>query len=341
MQKKLIALAVAGLVTAPAFAQSNVTVYGIVDTAISHSSSHVGDDSSRNALDSSGAANQSGSRLGFRGVEDLGNGLKASFVLEMGLDVTTGTSAQNGRSFGRQAFAALSGGFGTVALGRQYTPQFNLIAAVDPFGLGFSGGSSNIYGTGGLTAGGRIDNLIAYVSPSFGGFNVTAGYTFNAVGNETNGNEGDARTWAISPVYKNGPIMVGLNFHQVKPKNTDVKNTVWDLAGSYDLGMVKLGLAFGEDKVEDGDDENKLRRALLGATVPVGSAGNVLASYQYAKVSDTDLKAHQYNLGYTHDLSKRTNVYAAYTKVNNKNDATFNISGGYTSMLAVGVRHRF
>jgi predicted porin len=337
MQKKLIALAVAGLVAAPAFAQSNVTVYGVVDMGFVNESSNVdGDVGSRNAVDS---GIQSGSRLGFRGTEDLGNGLKASFVLEMGLNVDTGTEGQ-GRAFGRQAFAALSGGFGTVAIGRQYTPQFNLLAAADPFGQALIGGASNIYGWRGLTAAGRVNNLLAYVSPSFGGMTVTAGYTFNALADENKANEGDARVWAVSPVYSNGPLMVGMNYHQVKVKGASQKNNVWDLAATYDLGVAKLAAVYGQDKVTDGGE--KTTHALLGATVPVGPAGKVLASYQYGKKDLSDAKAHQFNIGYTHDLSKRTNLYAAWGKVNNKDDGTaFAFGNGYTSNLAVGLRHRF
>src|SRR5574338_760341 len=204
MQKKLIALAVAGLVSVPAFAQSNVTIYGIVDMGYAYRGDNVVDGvKNRNGIDS-GIAN--GSRLGFKGTEDLGNGMKAGFVLEQGILADTGSSAQ-GRTFGRQSFAYLGGNFGTVGLGRQYAPQFVLLDSLDPFGTGHVGASNNIYA---IEV--RLDNLVSYTSPSWNGFNVVAGYTFSAAGNESRGNNtapqlvlgdfnafGDARVWAINP----------------------------------------------------------------------------------------------------------------------------------------------
>ncbi|PKO55512.1 MAG: porin, partial [Betaproteobacteria bacterium HGW-Betaproteobacteria-21] len=146
MQKKLIALAVAGLMSAPVFAQSNVTIYGIVDMGYKNLGNNVNSAvGNRSAIDS---GQYSGSRLGFRGTEDLGNGLKASFVLETGINVDNGGFNQGNTAFARQSFVALSGGFGTVALGRQYTPQHILMSAVDPFGNGTSGEVVNIWGLG-------------------------------------------------------------------------------------------------------------------------------------------------------------------------------------------------
>lgn len=112
MQKKLIALAVAGLMSAPAFAQSNVTVYGLFDIGLAHySDSAVSGKANRTGIDQ-GFLN--GSRLGFKGVEDLGNGLKASFLYEFNVGVDNGGDVGGGR----QTVLALSGNFGTLALGR-------------------------------------------------------------------------------------------------------------------------------------------------------------------------------------------------------------------------------
>ncbi|HOI51319.1 MAG TPA: porin, partial [Azonexus sp.] len=134
MQKKIIALAVAGLASTAAFAQSNVQIYGVVDVGYNRSSSSdTGALKSRNALDS---GLQSGSRIGFRGTEDLGNGLKASFVLEYGITADTGAGLSGPA---RQSFLALSNSYGTVAAGRQYTPQYELVSKVDPFGAGTVG----------------------------------------------------------------------------------------------------------------------------------------------------------------------------------------------------------
>ncbi|MBS0545321.1 MAG: porin [Proteobacteria bacterium] len=375
MQKKLIALAVAGLVSVPAFAQSNVTIYGIVDMGYAYRGDNVVDGvKNRNGIDS-GIAN--GSRLGFKGTEDLGNGLKAGFVLEQGIAVDTGTSTQDGKTFGRQSFAYLGGNFGTVALGRQYAPQFVLLDSLDPFSTGQVGASNNIY-----SIEVRLDNLVSYTSPSWNGFNVVAGYTFSAAGNESRGNNsapqlvlgdfnafGDARVWAINPNYKNGPLQVGVNYHQATLKAANSvggitndlafadgkKVKVWDIGGSYDLGVVKLAAMFGQRKADSdaiGDFLfnplfKKSTQWLVGATVPVGPSGKVLLSYVHRKSELTDgaatelgtnddAKSGQWALGYEYALSKRTSIYTAYSDINNKGSAKATFEGAPVTAASVG-----
>lgn len=366
MQKKIIALAVAGLASTAAFAQSNVTIYGVVDVGFSRvsSSDKLGLES-RSGLDS---GLQSGSRIGFKGTEDLGNGLKVSFVLEQSLvnDYESDAKADKGNGlFGtvsRQAFLALSNQYGTVAAGRQYTPQYGLVSRVDPFGTGTVGDvtyGKGVYGMGAAVAPTtiRLDNLLAYVSPTFGGgFNVIAGYTANGIGDETAVDDNDAKVWAINPNYSNGPLFVGLNYHQVKVDNLDYKDKVWDLGGSYDFGVVKLSGVYGQLKNDLFD--SKTKQWMVGATVPVGAAGNVLVSYSRNKTDATgiDAKASKWAIGYTHSLSKRTNLYAAYAKISTNDDAEgqFSVRGAnftpfpftnstadYLSGLNLGIRHQF
>ncbi len=357
MQKKIIALAVAGLASTAAFAQSNVTIYGVVDVGYSRaSSSDTLGLESRSALDS---GLQSGSRIGFKGTEDLGNGLKASFVLENSIGVDTGA----GPAMTRQSFLALSNQYGTVAAGRQYTPQYGMVTKLDPFGTGTVGDVTygrGVYGMGVAVAPTtiRVDNLLAYVSPTFGGgFNVIAGYTANAIGNEAAISDNNAQLWAINPNYSNGPLFVGLNYHQAKVDAINYKDKVWDLGASYDFGVVKVAGLYGQLKNDLFD--SKTKQWMLGATVPVGAAGNVLVSYS-RNTTDTglvgvaDAKASKWAIGYTHSLSKRTNLYAAYAKIstNNVAEGQFSVLNGnftpfsastadYTSGVSLGIRHMF
>ncbi len=351
MQKKLIALAVAGMIAAPvAMAQSNVTIYGIVDIGFSHnSSSDTKTFKSRQGLDS---GQQSGSRIGFRGTEDLGNGLKAGFVLESSMNVDrTDTLNTN-----RQSFLTLGGDFGTIALGRQYTPQFNMVGAFDPFATGTVGDVT--YGRGVYFMGAsaapntiRLDNLIAYVSPNFNGFNVTVGYTANGLGDEEITLRGvdsnNAKIWAINPMYRNGPIALGLNYHQVKIDG-GYKDKVWDLGASYDFGVAKVSALYGNMKSDLFD--TKAKQWMVGLTAPVSEAGAVQLSYSRNKIDvsgGSDPKASKWALGYTHSLSARTNLYAAYAKISTNNAAeggfsTYSAgSADYTSGFNVGLRHRF
>ncbi|WP_217125419.1 porin [Hydrogenophilus thiooxidans] len=342
MQKKLIALAVAGLVAAPAMAQSNVTIYGLVDVGVSHRSDNIAPGvGSKFSVDS---GIQSGNRLGFKGTEDLGNGLKAGFVLETGFGIEQPEFRNGSPLFGRQAFVTLSGGFGTLAVGRVYTPQFNLLSSVDPFGFGTVGEMNNLYQTDV-----RVDNTVAYISPSFSGLTVTAAYVNHLAGAETAGNDNDTRVFALSPVYKNGPILLGLNYHKIDPQAAGAASLdVWDIAGSYDFGVAKVAAAYGNREVNATDERNSW---MLGVTVPVSGAGRVLASYNYTKrdVSGTsvDPKSTQWAIGYEHDLSKRTNLYVAYADISNKKGATASVGdssnggAGYQNGFNIGIRHKF
>ena len=348
MQKKLIALAVAGLVSAPVFAQSNVTIYGLVDMGVSYRGDNIVNGvGSKTAIDS---GMDSGSRLGFRGVEDLGNGLKAGFVLEQGLNVDRGTSAQGGRSYGRQSYLSLGGGFGTFILGRINTPQKNLQDAFDPFGGGTVGQMTNIY----TQAVSRLDNTAAYITPNFGGLTVTAAYSTQVSGQELVDNTGDVRAWAISPRYTNGPLDIGLNYQRAKQHGVSgaTANKVWDLAAAYDLGVAKLSAMYGQNK--DNPQWEKATFWMVGATVPVGPAGKVLVSYNRAKAEDVGAnkdsgRSSQWALGFVHAQSEPTEIYTAYADINNKNeDVIFADSGdssnageGYQRGFNLGIRHRF
>ena len=371
MQKNLIALALAGLAALPALAQSNVTIYGLVDMGYKWSGDNIEDRvSSRSALDSGMSA---GSRLGFKGTEDLGNGFKAGFVLEQGINLDTGTAGQGGRLFGRQSYVSLSGGFGTVALGRQYPAGYLLTATVDPFGSGTAGQYNSVY----LTEY-RWDNAVTYVSPTLGGFSVSAAYTQNAnyadesPNNRGEGDVGDVRAWSIVPQYSNGPIFVGINLQEMRAKSTGLHDgetvRVYDLAGSYDFGVAKLAASYGVRRASTVDfspDSAALsgkdsKQWFLGVTVPVGAAGTVRASYVQRQTEvaagGADAKASQWALGYEHALSKRTALYAVYADITNNNAAkdsglyasigdamTGGVAGGdgYQRAVNVGLRHSF
>jgi predicted porin len=399
MQKKLIALAVATLASGAAFAQSNVQIYGSVDMGFSHRGDNIvsGVDN-KNAIDSGISA---GNRLGFKGVEDLGNGLKALFTLEAGFGVDTGESAQGGRLFGRQAFVGLTGDFGTAIAGRLYTPHYTMLSTIDPFAGGTVGQYRNTMGIGLLVDGEnvfdptRVDNAVAYVSPSFSGFNVTAAYSTNGINGgisqfnpatggfgaavtlpgtgrqEAIGNQGDNRVFAIMPRYTNGPLDLMANYHQInlfKNMNAiDDKITNWAVGGTYDFGVAKLAAFYDYNKWDNATnalnalngtslakDDLKMKSWMIGVTVPYGKHA-VMASYNRSKLEldhGADGSAHQWALGYTYSLSKRTNLYAAYADINNddgKNDLqrttsvgdNSNVGQGYQNGFQLGLKHAF
>jgi predicted porin len=359
MQKKLIALAVAGLVSAPVFAQSNVTVYGIADAGIGVGKH--GDNDFRGVL--SGVL--SGSRIGFKGSEDLGNGLKGVFQLEQGFDIGNGAAADPARTaFSRQAWVGLQGAFGTASLGRQYAPGY----FTGPYDVvdGSSIGPQSILSNGsGMTitpnSAARWDNSVAYQG-TFMGLTTRAIYSAKTNENDTFvlGNQVSKASaddaWGLGVDYANGPLRVGGMFHRVKTDTGLASNDAgkeWLVGASYDFGMLKLAGSYqrGED-IGALDDEAKVWQ--LGVAVPVGPAGNVLVAYGRADNELTggldDAGAKSWTVGYTHALSKRTTGYVVYNRTTNEDDTSnYGVIGNggsgdlgeNSSVFTVGVRHTF
>ena len=336
MQRKIIALAVAGLASTAAFAQTNVQIYGIIDYGYAYR----WDNLLPNTVDSNSAFNggqASGTRLGFKGTEDLGNGLKAVFLFEQGLSIDTssqgdannqGKSGSNNSTFTRQAYAGLTGNFGTLIGGRLDTPHRTLWSgAIDPFGAGTVGQYSNVLGGsfGGDVV--RVDNAVAYVSPSFGGFTVTGAYSNKLEGNESLDNGQDAKVYALLGRYKGGGLDLGLNYHYARFEGAagnvlnaaQVKDTYnITLGGNYDFKFMKLhgALAYNETSGDAQFNTNsnlEIMNYLLGVTVPVGKIdikGSILFSD-----ADNWGDATQYAIGANYNLSKRTDIYTAYSYI--------------------------
>jgi len=360
MQKKLIALAVAGLVSAPVFAQSNVTVYGIADAYMGFGS-HGDNDFA--GVESGGL---SGSRLGFRGAEDLGNGLKGVFTVEQGFAIDTG-SGLGGSS--RQAFVGLSGGFGTVSLGRQYAPGYDfqydalLSSAISPQAILSGGAGASIA----PNSDARWDNSVAY-NGMFSGLKVRAIYSM-AAGEDTFDTSVAAGNWAdpsdddamgLGLEYANGPLKVGAVYQVLQTASNAAgadDQTEWLLGGSYNFGVATLALSY-QDAESLGNvkgDDGKLWQ--VGVIVPVGVAGNVHLAYGELKADNVigtqSAKSKSYTLAYTHALSKRTTAYTGYNRTDNDTGLDLgpigdldktglrNNGGENSDLFVVGVRHTF
>ena len=395
MKKSLVALA-ALAVAGVASAQSSVTLFGVVDASISSYSSTSRDLNgatllnpfylnqgsvkvSRRELANSG---YNSSRLGFRGTEDLGGGLAASFWLEA--PITNDDGATGVSTFNRRSTVSLSGGFGEVRLGRDYTPTFWNNTVFDPFGT--NGVGTNLIHTAAADFGHptRASNTIGYfLPPNLGGFYGQLQYGFHektkydpglATPNVAN-NSRTGRNIAGRFGYANGPLDVAIAYgsstigDQFYAGTTTKLNTL-NLGASYDFGPVKL---FGEvsrtkNKVDyevtplTAAADVDLTGYLLGVTVPVG-AGLIRASYSRVKYdfnevqlpfepSIADPKASKLALGYVHNLSKRTALYATIARVSNKNGAALTVGGPAFINNAVftpknstgydfGIRHAF
>ena len=357
MKKSLIALAVLAA-SGAAMAQSSVTLYGVADAGVTYLN---------------GADNWSGvtsgnnltSRLGFRGVEDLGGGLKANFVIEGGFNLDNGDGASGyagakageGFQFKRRSTVGLSGGFGEVRMGRELTAAYNATARYDVFGsVGI--GQSRLWADGGVvdasanatavTTNQRISNALTYVSPDFSGFKFGLNYGFG----ETTASNSDSGYLGAGLTYDNGPLSLGLGLERLNNGANSVATSdidAWSLGGSYDFGVVKLLGGYRASTVDRAAGENKRNGAYVAVTAPVGP-GLVRASYnRYEnKYNGGKDKADQFAVGYVYGLSKRTSVYGTYAYIKNKDGANlYNLgSGGLKTNgsqqgVQVGVSHAF
>lgn len=349
MKKSLVALAALAVVGA-ASAQSSVTLFGVVDATIAYGS---GDVSNKTQLTNSG---YNSSRLGFKGIEDLGGGMKAGFWLEAGVNNDNGTgSATNvnnqatggalagmngsqGLTFNRRSTVSLMGGFGEVRLGRDYTPQFWSETVYDPFGTN-GVGTTRTLGPGGVTAV-RASNSIAYLSPAMGGFGVwVQGYMGENATSAVNTVAGNGA--AIRLTYDGGPLSAALAFSQTNVvSGTDLKST--NVGLSYNLGMATLmGLVTKESIDGLADDYNGY---LIGALVPMGP-GTIRVSLSSIKLGDA--KTDQLAVGYVYDLSKRTSLYGTYATVRNSGGWANALNGSVTDIngssngIDLGIKHSF
>lgn len=357
MKKSLIALAVLAA-SGAAMAQSSVTLYGVADAGVTYLN---------------GADNWSGvtsgnnltSRLGFRGVEDLGGGLKANFVIEGGFNLDNGDGASGyagakageGFQFKRRSTVGLSGGFGEVRMGRELTAAFNATARYDVFGsVGI--GQSRLWADGGVvdasanatavTTNQRISNALTYVSPDFSGFKFGLNYGFG----ETTASNSDSGYLGAGLTYDNGPLSLGLGLERLNNGANSVAASdidAWSLGGSYDFGVVKLLGGYRASTVDRAAGENKRNGAYVAVTAPVGP-GLVRASYnRYEnKYNGGKDKADQLSVGYVYGLSKRTSVYGTYAYIKNKDGANlYNLGAGGLKTngsqqgVQVGVSHAF
>jgi predicted porin len=324
------ALALFAPVAPVAHAQSLVKVYGIADAGI--------------VLDRGGAAGSSqnigsgvasGSRLGFKGKEDLGDGMSAVFVLENGYNIDTGKAAQGGLLFGRQAYVGLSGAAGTISLGRQYAPYYKAVRdIVDPFCTGLAGNAQNIFP--GFT---RVDNSVEYQTPKSNGLSADVLYGAGEVAGDAAKN----RTLGASASYEAGPLTLVLAHHQQDDATGTAHSRNTMLGGRYRFGAVTVHAAYARNRDLLGQAS---RDALLGVAVQAG-AGRVLASVvAHRDDFGREAHAHQAAIGYEYSLSRRTDLYTAYGHIVNRDGAAYTVgdatnAGTGTTGINLGVRHVF
>lgn len=351
-------------------AQSSVTVFGVMDANVAFGRGSV---LHKVALASNGA------RIGFRGVEDLGGGMAASFWLEAGFTVDDGlgmaTSTDNqvsaapppvGLTFNRRSTVSLSGPWGEARLGRDASTLYDTLVKFDPFA--FSGiGTSRLVANLGFSRPTmlRVSNGLSYVlpkqvAPFYGQLQIGLGE------NASNSPAPDAgRFTGLRVGYEQGPVNAALTVNRTLstagPAAAGVPAragayTVWNLGGTWDVGMVKLYGQLGSETIADANNaagsgaDQHSRGWMLGAAIPVAS-GRVRASYAGATFRrdgvGTTGKARQAAISYWHDFSKRSALYVTYAHMSNSDGAALALNGGTTgpnrssSGWEWGVRHLF
>ena len=356
MKKSLIALAVLAAAGA-ASAQSSVTLFGVVDATLAFGKGNGVGSSNKTQLTNSG---YNSSRLGFRGTEDLGGGMSASFWLEAGMandngegaptntnNQASGTGAavagRQGLTFNRRSTVSLGGGWGEVRLGRDYTPQFwnlNLFNPFGPSGVGISQTLVSIIT--GVTAR-NASNSIGYLLPGkLGGFYGQVQYYMGENNRTGAATEDDGRGVGARFGFANGPFNVALALSRTDYAAGDVRQN--NIGGQYDFGVAKLQAHFSRDRNGTIDG----RGALIGGLFPIG-VGEIRASYSQYKVETVgpDPKSRKIALGYVHNLSKRTALYTTFARVKNSGGAASSLNGSVTAAnqsstgYDFGVRHSF
>ena len=371
MKRSLLALAVLGAFAGAASAQSSVTLYGIVDVGIQYDDFKRGGASSRTAVD---GGFQAGNRLGVRGSEALGGNLNAIFALEAGFTIDNGLSGQQGRLFGRQAWAGVDGGIGTLVAGRiasfsSGTGAFDMFGAVDPFGTSWI--TAGLQSTMSAANAMRLDNSIMYRTPKFGGFQLGAGYSFAANGqaptNELGGTGNNNRVMFTGANFAAGPFYAVVTYDVIKFANaiTSEDQKMLQVGGTFDLKFLKLHGAYAkEDNVRPttslpaGSFVQAAAGALFGTghdadawmvglSAPLG-AFTFMASYQErdadAVAGGVESDGKVYAIGGKYDLSRRTNLYLVFADTKGEKSISESVPAADAAnrkTVMLGVNHRF
>jgi predicted porin len=295
MKKHLIAAAVAAAVVAPAAMAQNVTLYGGLDAGV-----QIYDGKGKSSVTSATQSRIYTSRVGMRGTEDLGGGLRAGFRLEGVLNATDGTMGSGGSFFSRESNVFISGGFGEIAVGR-----FDLSAAegVDTF----TSRIGNLGFVGSFELSTDRPNSFRYTSPRMNGVTAQLGFDPNVAANgTTKAATGERTSGSVS--YVAGPLGLIAGYETQDGASGDTK--IMHLGARYDFGIAHVGLYYGD---RDNPNTNQdVKVTILSASAPLGTGYALVGSYRNAKVDNTANKTRDFNIGVSKALSKRTTLYAIY-----------------------------
>ncbi|MCY0388792.1 porin [Robbsia sp. Bb-Pol-6] len=371
MKKSLLMTAVLCAFAGASHAQSNVTLYGVLDQSIGWQNNAGG----KSLINTSSGAMQ-GSRWGLRGTEDLGGGLKAIFVLENGFDLGNGESLQGGRMFGRQAFVGLSSNdFGTLTLGRQYDALVDFVAPLTIASRGAGGIGAHYIDFDNLDNSHRANNAIKYTSANYGGFSFGGTVSPGGIA----GKPGKNLVWSLGANYANGPLVVAAGYLRSKDPAFSVipritKNvfnltgdaTLVDMPGlhsnyrvaaggaSYTFGPARIGAVYSDARQDttlaplEMSQRAKTAEVNFGYQLTPSLSTGLGYGYTALRVLDKTRKYHQVSAGTSYALSKRTDVYLIAALQKASGDAARAALNGLAPSSTdkqvsarVGIRHKF
>jgi len=341
MKKSALATAGLALFTLGAQAQSSVQLMGLVDAYIG-SMRMAGEADSVTKLNSGGMTT---SWWGMGGTEDLGGGMKASFLFTSFFQTDTGATGRfNEQQFSRDANVSLAGNWGTVTLGRFKAPNFLPTIMFNPLGDSYTfsplvlhssvplGPPTARYWLGSVPSDTGWSNQITYSTPTFGGLKGNLHYQLGEIdGKNSKHNIG------FNVFYSAGPLGLTAFWERDQISNPFTSTafadtrTDWMLGGSYDAGVAKAFLTYGEVSSDAAGSADK-KTTSIGVSAPIGS-GKLLAAYATSKITGGATRD-TVTAGYDYTLSKRTDLYAMLM-----NDKITDMSSG--TSFGVGVRHRF
>lgn len=327
----------AGLCSSIAMAQSSVTLYGRLDAAVESVNFSGGANGNR----SLSLLSNDGSRLGFRGLGDLGGGLRTTFRLESGFSPTTGTLNTTNVLFSREAVVGIgSSSIGDLYLGRNYSPMDDDAWSLDSFKY-----ASNAATYGVQKYKSRIDNSIKYLSPDLGGARIGLLYGGLADNTGTVSN----KISALNVTYKQGPLVAKAAFQQStiagSTANTSLGRQEVYAGGSYDFKVAKISAVYYDQKDEGTDGYSSIN---TGLNVPMGG-GDLRAGY--TNVKQGSKQSNLIAVGYWRPLNEQTAAYTTYARTTNGENS--NLIGfvipSFTSIgtsenvnaFQVGIRHNF
>ena len=347
MKKTVLAFAVAAAMGVPAVAAADTTLYGRFNVSL---------DAVDNDVDSSTQLASNGSRIGVRGSEDLGGGLRGVFQMEAGFDATQGT----GDLASRNTFVGLAGDFGEVRLGRHDTPYKISTLRLNYF-ADMLGDMHNLAGSAAAESNAsrafyvRPNNTIIYMTPSFDGFQAMASYTTDTrgEGDQPGEGSGDRDGYSLAVTFSSGPMyLTGAYETWNNWADGDEDPSAFKFGINYSFG--DLSVAGLYENVDAGGAVGDRDVFHLGARYSMGQT-TLMASYTHASDDDrADTSADMFALGASYSFSRRTNAYVSYAMVSNDDAASYGFNGtgkgkgvaagepgADVSGFQVGVAHNF